>query len=48
MFWNVQQGTGSEHEDWYETFKKLVRNSEYSKSDNVKKLSVLVQSLSFL
>ena len=33
---NAQQGTRSGHEDCYETFKKLVRNSEYSKSDNSK------------
>ena len=30
------------------TFKKLVRNSEFSRSDNFKKLSVLAQVLSFL
>ena len=30
---------GSEHEDCYEAQKKLVRNSEYSKSDNFNKLS---------
>ena len=29
------------HEDWYEAFKKLLRNSEYSKSDDFKKLSAL-------
>ena len=27
-------GTGNEHEDCNGTFKKLIRNSEYSKSDN--------------
>ena len=31
---------GSKHDDYYGTFKKIVRNSEYSKSDNIKKLSV--------
>ena len=41
-------GTGSEHEGFYETFKKLIRDSEYSKSDNLEKLSVLVQIVSFL
>ena len=35
----------SEHEDCHGTFKKLVKNSEYSKSDNFKKLSVLAQIL---
>ena len=44
----VQEGAVSENEDCYGTFKKLVRNSEYSKSDNFKKLSVLAQLLSFL
>ena len=34
--------------DCYETFKKLVRNSEYWKSDNLTKLSVLAEILSFL
>ena len=32
---------GNEQEDCYGTFKKLVRNSECSKSDNSKKLSVI-------
>ena len=31
---------GNEHEDCYGTFQKLVRNSEYPKSDNFKELSV--------
>ena len=44
----LQQGTGREHEDCYGTFKNLARNSEYSKSDNFKKLSVLAQSLILL
>ena len=43
----VDEGTVNEHEDCYRAFKKLVRNSEYSKSDNFKKLSVLAQILSF-
>ena len=38
----------SQHEDCYGTFKKLVRNSEYSISDDFKKLSVLAQILRFL
>ena len=29
-------------------FRKLVRNSEYSKSDDFKNLSVVAQTLSFL
>ena len=41
------EGTGSEHKDCYRTFKKLVRNSEYSKSysksDNFQKLSLLAK-----
>ena len=32
--------THRKHEDCYGTFKKVVRNSEYSKSDNFKKISV--------
>ena len=44
----VLEGLGSGHEDYYGTFKKLVRNSEYSKSENFKKLSVLAQILCFL
>ena len=39
------EGTGSEHESCYGTFKKLVRNSEYSKSENFKKLTVLAKFL---
>ena len=31
-----------------ERFKKLIRNSQYSNSDNSKRLSVLAQILSFL
>ena len=42
------EGRRSEHKDCYGTFKRLVRNPEYSKSDNFKKLSVLAQILSFL
>ena len=44
----VQEGAVSEHKDCYGAFKKLARNSEYSKSDDFKKLSVLAQILSFL
>ena len=44
QFRKVQEGTASEHEDCYGTFKKL----EFSKSVNFKKLSVLAQILSFL
>ena len=36
------KGTGSEHEDCYETFKKLVRNSDYSKPDNFKKMAKIL------
>ena len=39
----VEKGTVSEHEDCFGTFKKLVRNSECSKSDDFKKLSVLAR-----
>ena len=35
--------TGTQAEDCYRTFKKLVRKAEYSKSNNSKKLSVLSQ-----
>ena len=38
----------SEHEACYAKFKKLVRNSEYSKSDNLKNFSTLAQVLSFI
>ena len=48
VFLNFQEGTGSEHEDVHEACKKLVRNSENSKSDNFKKLLVLAQIRSFL
>ena len=44
----IQTGALNEHEDCYGTFEKLVRNSEFSRSDNFKKLSVLAQILSFL
>ena len=37
---------GKEYEDCYGTFQKLVRNSEYPKSDNFKELSV--RNVSFL
>ena len=40
-------GAANGHEDCYGTFKKLVRNSEFSRSDNFKELSVLAQILSF-
>ena len=39
------EGTGSEHEGCYGTFKKLVRYSELSKSDNFKKRTILAQIL---
>ena len=48
LFRNVPGGTGSINEEFYGQFKKLIRNSEYSKSDNFKKLSVLGQIRSFL
>ena len=38
---NFHKGKGSEHEDYYLTVKKLVRNSEFSESDGFKELSVL-------
>ena len=40
--------TGSEHEGCYQTIKKLVRNSENSKSAAFENISVLVQVHSFL
>ena len=40
---SFNEGHGSEHEDCCETFKKLVRKSEYLESDNLKKLSVLAR-----
>ena len=47
-FLNVDKGTGCELESCYRTFNNLVSNSEYSKSNTVKKLSVLASVLSFL
>ena len=38
LFSKVSEGTGSGNEDCYGTFKKLVRNSDYSKSDSFKGL----------
>ena len=38
----------TENEICFGTFKKLARNSEYSKSDDFKKLSVLTQILCFM
>ena len=38
----------TENEICYGTFKKLARNSEHSKSDDFKKLSVLTQILCFI
>ena len=35
LFRNVHGEIGSKHADFYGTFKKFVRNSENSKSDNV-------------
>ena len=37
-FCKVQEGAVCELEDCYGAYKKLLRSSEYSKSDNVKKL----------
>ena len=47
-FRKVKDGAASEHEDCYGAFKKHVRHSEHSQSDNFKKLSVLAQILSFI
>ena len=41
-------GSGSKHGECYGAFKNLVRNSEYFKSKNLKKLSILAQILGFL
>ena len=48
IVFECSRGTGGEHEDRYENFKKLIGNSEYSKFDNLKKLSGLAQIFSFL
>ena len=48
LFCTFLEGVGIEFEDCYGTFKKLLRNSEYSESDDFKKLPVPVQILSFL
>ena len=47
LFLNVHEDTLGEHEVC-EAFKKLVRNSEYLKTDNFKNLSVLSQIHRFL
>ena len=47
LVWKVQEGAASEHADCNGTFKKLVRNSQCSKSDNFMKLSVLANIPSF-
>ena len=47
LFCNVHEGTGSEQKYCYGPFQKLVRNSEYSKSNKLKKPSVLPNVLSF-
>ena len=47
MFLHFQEGTRSEHEDCYGAL-ELVRNSEYSKSDDFKKLPLLAQILSLV
>ena len=39
---------GRKHNDCHGTFEKLIRNSEYSNCDDLKKLFVLAQILSFL
>ena len=41
VFRNDQDGTGSKYDDCCGTFKKPVRNPEYSKVDHSKKLSIL-------
>ena len=41
-------GTGSEHDNCHDIFEELIRNSEYSKLDNLKKLSVPEKILKFL
>ena len=48
LFSNVHAGTVREHEYCYGASKKLLRNSQYSKSDNFKKVSVQGEILSFL
>ena len=45
MFKRTQ--VASKHEDCYGDFKKIVRNCDFQKSDNFKKLSVLAQILGF-
>ena len=44
----VLEGTGSEYEDCYGTFKKLITKSDRSKSDIAKELIALAQILCFL
>ena len=47
-FWKFYEGIGGEREERYGTFKELVRNSEYSKSDNFGKFLALAPILTFL
>ena len=47
FFRNVHRGAGSKLRESYGAFKKLIRNSEYSKSYDFKKFSVQAQSFSF-
>ena len=44
IFTREQVGTGSEQEDYYGTFKKLVRNSKDSKSDNFQRWPMFLVS----
>ena len=48
LFRNVHERTGCKHQVCYSTLNKLLRNSDYSKSENFRKLSVMAQILSFL
>ena len=47
MVWHFQEHTVNKHENCYENFKKLVRNSECSKFDDSTKLYVQ-ETLRFL
>ena len=44
-FFEKFKGNSSQHEDCYETLKKLLGNSKYSKYDDLKKFSALAKLL---